>query len=74
MLEAALSERTALRTFTPIRSQPGEGDQLRWMDRVEIDGEARTALFMHPVARQTYRVPATAPGWFVAWVGLVPDV
>jgi GT2 family glycosyltransferase len=58
--------------ITPTSSQP-EGDAIRWMDRVEINEQARPALFMHPPARRTFRLESPSDGRFHAWVALLPD-
>ena len=57
----------------PASTTP-EGDAVRWLDRVDIQGEVRPALFMHPVASRTYRFTCAGHGRFDAWLALLPDV
>jgi GT2 family glycosyltransferase len=57
----------------PVSTTP-EGDAVRWIDRVEIHGEVRPALFMHPAATRTYRFTCAGRGRFDAWLALLPDV
>jgi GT2 family glycosyltransferase len=51
--------------------EPSEA--VKWLDSVEIDGERRIALFMHPVASRTFSIAAARPSRFVAWLALLPD-
>ncbi|HET7218703.1 MAG TPA: glycosyltransferase [Vicinamibacterales bacterium] len=48
-------------------------DAVKWLDAVDIDGERRIALFMHPVARRTFAIATARPARFVAWLALLPD-
>ena len=56
----------------PASTEP-EGDAVRWVDRVDIQGQIRPALFMHPPARRIYRLPAPRIGRFQAWLALMPE-
>jgi GT2 family glycosyltransferase len=51
----------------------GEEGAIRWIDRVEIQGEVRPALFMHPPSARTYRIAAPRDGRLIAWLALMPD-
>ena len=57
----------------PLAGGSGE-EHIRWIDRVEIDGQIRPALFMHPPATRTWRVPAPRGARLQAWIALMPDV
>src|SRR5262245_4928379 len=57
----------------PASTTP-EGDAVRWLDRVDIQGDVRPALFMHPVASRTYRFTCARHARFDAWLALLPDV
>jgi len=49
-------------------------EAVKWLDSVEIDGQRRIGLFMHPVASRTFSIAAARPSKFVAWLALMPDV
>jgi GT2 family glycosyltransferase len=57
-----------------VSSEPDGTDAIRWIDRVEINDQVRPALFMHPHARRTFRIPSRDGGRFHAWLALLPDV
>jgi GT2 family glycosyltransferase len=57
----------------PVSSDTDSGASIRWIDRVEIAGQVRPALFMHPPARTTYRFIAAGTGRFQAWLALLPE-
>ena len=62
----------------PASGEPDDGgtspsEAVKWLDSVEIDGQRRIALFMHPVARRTFSIAAGRPSRFVAWLALLPD-
>ena len=71
---AVMWKRTSLRSVPETSSEPPGSDLVRWLDRVEIDGQIRIALFMHPASRRAFRVPVGARGSFVAWICLLPEV
>ena len=77
VLSAILSRRETLRN-SEIRDAGtlSEADEVavRWLDSVEIADFRRIALFMHPVARRTFRVMVPTRGRFEAWGALMPDV
>ena len=50
-----------------------EGNNIRWIDRIDIDGQIRPALFMHPPSRRVYRFTAPRAGRFQAWLALMPE-
>jgi O-antigen biosynthesis protein len=59
--------------ISPSSSEPEDATAIRWLDRVEIAGQARPALFMHPLARRTFRIATPHDGRFHAWLALLPD-
>lgn len=71
---AALWRRASLRSVPETSTEPPGADLVRWLDGVEIDGQHRIALFMHPVSRRTFRIPVGVCGSFVAWICLLPEV
>ena len=54
-------------------SEPEGSDAIRWIDRLEIKGDVRAALFMHPHARRTFAMASPRGGQFRAWIALMPD-
>jgi GT2 family glycosyltransferase len=73
-LRAAQWHSRPLVGLRPASTTPDDGDTVRWIDRAEIHGAVRPALFMHPVATRTYRFTCAGPGRFVAWLALLPEV
>jgi O-antigen biosynthesis protein len=81
VLSSLGSRRTTLRSaeIAPAPSADNqaaaqEATAVRWLDSVEINEYRRIALFMHPVARRTFRVTVPKRGRFLAWAALMPDV
>ena len=74
VLSAVRWQRTSIKAAEEIGSSPSGSDAIRWIDRVDVGGDARTALFMHPVAERTYRVSLPRGGRFDGWIALMPDV
>jgi GT2 family glycosyltransferase len=72
-LRAASWQARPLLGLRPASSDP-EGDTIHWIDGVDISGQVRPALFMHPNARRTYRLASPRGGRFQAFVALMPDV
>jgi GT2 family glycosyltransferase len=72
-LRAAGSRPRPLFGVRPLASD-GDADAIRWMDRVEIRGEVRPALFMHPAAQRTWRIPAPRGARLEAWIAIMPEV
>lgn len=72
-LSAASWQPRPLLGLRTVSSHP-EGDAIRWIDRVEIDGQIRIGLFMHPVASRTFRLRVPRGARFRAWIALLPDV
>jgi GT2 family glycosyltransferase len=52
---------------------PSDPDLVRWLDGVEIVGQTRIGLFMHPVANRTFRVPVGPRASLVCWLALMPQ-
>ena len=82
VLSSLGSRRTSLR-HADITASTGPADSeaaaqgataVRWLDSVEIAEYRRIALFMHPVARRTFRVTVPRRSRFLAWAALMPDV
>jgi GT2 family glycosyltransferase len=71
---AARWNRTSLRAVPETATEPSTGDLVRWLDGVEIGGETRIGLFMHPVSARTFRVPAGSGATFAASLCLLPEV
>ncbi|PYR73113.1 MAG: hypothetical protein DMF86_21385, partial [Acidobacteria bacterium] len=63
------------RAVDVTRQEPDDGsDVVRWIDAVEIGGEFRIGLFMHPVSSRTFAVQVPRAGRFRAWIALLPEV
>ena len=76
VLSAATWQRTSIRNVPELAAADSDAqvDAIRWLDRVEIDGQARIGLFMHPASQQTFRLTVLPGTRLVAWIALLPDV
>ena len=74
VLGAVMWRRASLRSIPETSTDPDGADHVRWLDGVEIEGQTRIALFMHPTSQRTFRVPVKARGSFIAWICLLPEV
>jgi O-antigen biosynthesis protein len=73
VMSAAAWHRSSLKNAPelPASDRPGA---IRWLDRVEIAGQVRIGLFMHPVSRRTFRITVLPGSRLVAWLALMPEV
>jgi GT2 family glycosyltransferase len=73
--QALLASRWRRRPLLGIRpsSSVPDNDSIRWIDRVDIGGEIRPALFMHPKARRTFPLTTQRGAEFRSWVSLMPE-
>jgi GT2 family glycosyltransferase len=73
VLSAAIGQRTSFKHVPEVGGR-ADVDAIRWLDRVEIAQRVRIGLFMHPIARRTYRLTVPKDARFVAWIALLPEV
>ena len=72
-LRTAGSHPRPLFGIRPLGTPDDAGDAIRWIDRIEIRGEIRPALFMHPPSQRTWRIPAPRGAHLEAWIAIMPD-
>ncbi|MEO8519727.1 MAG: glycosyltransferase [Acidobacteriota bacterium] len=74
VLAAVAWRRTSLRSIAETATHPPDSEMVRWLDGVEIGGQTRIALFMHPASSRTYRTTPGPGGRFDARICLLPEV
>lgn len=61
--------------ITAKHSQAGAVDEaIRWIDQVDIQGEVKPALFMHPTSSASFKIAVQPKMKFVTSVALLPQV
>jgi GT2 family glycosyltransferase len=73
ILTAVRWHRASLKNAEEFATEADAQDAVRWIDRVDINGQSRIALFMHPAARRTYRVTIPPGGRLLVWLALMPE-